>query len=119
VLHATGGGAFKYTDLFMKEFDQKVTLKKYDEMQSLVDGMYFVLNYAKEPSYTFREGEGKKVFMHVPPMQEKNNEDGQIDSYSAMSDSVSTGFLNPEKCKMLVSIGSGVSMIKVSNNGKF
>lgn len=36
-----------------------------------------------------------------------------------MSDSVSTGFLNPEKYKMLVSIGSGVSMIKVSNNGKF
>ena len=36
-----------------------------------------------------------------------------------MSDSVSTGFLNTEKCKMLVSIGSGVSMIKVSNNGKF
>lgn len=36
-----------------------------------------------------------------------------------MSDSVSTGFINPEKCKMLVSIGSGVSMIKVSNNGKF
>lgn len=103
----------------MKEFDQKITLKKYDEMQSLVDGMYFVLNYAKDPSYTFKEGEGKKVFSHVPPMHEKNNEDGHNEFNSAMSDSVSTGFHNPEKCKMLVSIGSGVSMIKVSNNGKF
>jgi len=52
----------------MKEFGSELILKKYDEMQSLVDGMYFVLNYAKDPSYTFREGEGKKEFMHVPPM---------------------------------------------------
>ena len=28
-------------------------------MRSLVDGMSFVLSCAKEPSYTYREGEGK------------------------------------------------------------
>ena len=58
VIHATGGGAYKYSDLFEKEFDGRVKLSKYDEMQSLVDGMIFVLSYAKNPSYTFREGEG-------------------------------------------------------------
>ena len=30
-------------------------------MRSLVDGMSFVLSSAKEPSYTYREGEGKKM----------------------------------------------------------
>jgi len=28
-------------------------------MQSLVDGMIFVLSFAKNPSFSFREGEGQ------------------------------------------------------------
>lgn len=59
-IHATGGGAYKYQDLIDKEFSGKVKLNKYDEMQSLVDGMSFVLTCAKNSSYTYREGEGKK-----------------------------------------------------------
>lgn len=47
LIHATGGGAYKYSDLFEKSFDGRVKLRKHDEMQSLVDGMSFVLNYAK------------------------------------------------------------------------
>ena len=58
-IHATGGGAYKYAELFDKAFNGKVKLRKHDEMQSLVDGMSFVLNYAKQPAYTFRENEGK------------------------------------------------------------
>lgn len=47
-IHATGGGAYKYNDLFEKEFGPMgVTLKKHDEMESLVNGMSFILNYAK------------------------------------------------------------------------
>lgn len=65
ILHATGGGAYKYQDLFEKEFDGQVTLKKHDEMQSLVDGMGFVLSHAKNSSYTFREGEGKKNIENI------------------------------------------------------
>jgi pantothenate kinase len=49
IIHATGGGAYKYADLFEKEFEGKVKLNKYDEMQSLVDGMIFVLSFAKNP----------------------------------------------------------------------
>lgn len=59
-IHATGGGAYKYHDLIDKEFNGNVKLNKYDEMQSLVDGMSFVLTCAKNSSYTYREGEGKK-----------------------------------------------------------
>ena len=46
--------------------------------------MYFVLNYAKDPSYTFREGEGKKVYSHVPPLQEK--ETGKLNGGALLED---------------------------------
>lgn len=42
-------------------------MKKHDEMESLVDGMSFVLAHAKNSSYTFREGEGKKSVDSVVP----------------------------------------------------
>jgi len=122
VVHATGGGAFKYNAQFEQEFGECLLMKKYDEMQSLVEGMHFVLNYAKEPSYTFREGEGRKPYKHVPPMQEKDETSGNQIESTQFSDSISTGgplFHNSDKCKLLVSIGSGVSMIKVSQNGTF
>jgi len=70
ILHATGGGAYKYADLFEKEFKGHVKLRKHDEISSLVNGMNFVLTSAKNlfiyfigfyPSYTYREGEGKKM----------------------------------------------------------
>jgi hypothetical protein len=47
--------------LFEKEFEGRVKMQKHDEISSLVNGMSFVLNCAKNPSYTFREGEGKKI----------------------------------------------------------
>ena len=42
-------------------------MRKHDEMQSLVDGMTFVLANAKNSSYTFREGEGKKSVDTIVP----------------------------------------------------
>lgn len=60
-VHATGGGAYKYSDLFEKEFKPMgIQLIKHDEMESLVNGMAFVVNYAKDPAFTFSSGEGKK-----------------------------------------------------------
>jgi len=32
LIHATGGGAYKYADLLNSEFDGKVKFKKHDEM---------------------------------------------------------------------------------------
>lgn len=91
-VHATGGGAYKYSDLFEKEFKPMgIQLIKHDEMESLVNGMAFVVNFAKDPAFTFRTGEGKKQLT------------------SGLQDFP----------KMLVSIGSGVSMIKVNNFSSF
>mgnify|MGYP001558025940 CR=1 FL=1 len=44
-LHATGGGAYKYQTLFEQEFGSITNFKllKHDEMESMVNGMTFVL----------------------------------------------------------------------------
>jgi pantothenate kinase len=61
-IHATGGGAYKYQELFEKEFGSMgIQLLKHDEMESLVNGMAFVLNYAKEPAFTY--GNSKITFL--------------------------------------------------------
>jgi len=87
-------------------------------MSSLVNGMSFVLNYAKTPSYTFREGEGKKMIISEPTVMGKATESNSISEIQ--DDSSISSFLSPSKNKMLVSIGSGVSMIKVNpTSGKF
>lgn len=87
-VHATGGGAYKYQEVFEKEFGPLgVQLVKHDEMESLVNGMAFVLNCAKDPAFSFRTGEGKKY--------------------------VNEG--HKEFPLLLVSIGSGVSIIKVND----
>jgi pantothenate kinase len=83
-------------------------------MKSLVNGMSFLLRSAKNPCYTFREGEGKIMINSEQPVSEAvKDEITQDDS------SISSMFQGP-KSKMLVSIGSGVSMIKVHpTNGAF
>ena len=121
-IHATGGGAYKYHDLIDKEFNGKVKLNKYDEMQSLVDGMSFVLTCAKNSSYTYREGEGKKpVETNIATLDTtKTDQDSDYHEIFHLQDSFSTDTHGgSNRSKMLVSIGSGVSMIKVSNGGKF
>jgi pantothenate kinase len=61
-------------------------------MESMVNGMSFILNYGKESAFTYKEGTGK-IFMP--------------------RDVVS------QFPKLLVSIGSGVSIIKVNNFGSY
>lgn len=93
-------------------------------MQSLVDGMGFVLNFAKNPSYTFRENEGKNMidkdgYSQMDSKVQDNSSDYHeiFNIPSDTSDSLSN--LGAPKAKMLVSIGSGVSIIKVQHNGQF
>jgi pantothenate kinase len=91
-------------------------------MQSLVDGMSFVLACAKNSSYTYREGEGKKaVETNIASLDlTKNDQDSEYHQIFHLNDSSSTDTgTGGVKSKMLVSIGSGVSMIKVSSNGHF
>ena len=81
--------------------------------------MTFLLNSARNPSYTFREGEGK-IMVQTEKSETKEDENTQDDSLLESSEISSlSGFMGPKK-KMLISIGSGVSMIKVDSlNGKF
>ncbi|KDO69623.1 hypothetical protein CISIN_1g042742mg [Citrus sinensis] len=88
-IHATGGGAYKFADLFKERLG--VSLDKEDEMDCLVAGANFLLKAIRHEAFTHMEGQKEFV---------------QID----------TNDLFPY---LLVNIGSGVSMIKVDGDGKF
>lgn len=51
-IHATGGGAYKYQEHFLKHFGSDIKVNKYDEMASLVNGLSFVLQYALKPTFS-------------------------------------------------------------------
>ncbi|CAI5972653.1 unnamed protein product [Closterium sp. NIES-65] len=82
-IKATGGGAFKYADLFKEKLG--VVLDKEDEMRCLVLGLNFLLRSIRDEAFTHLEGEKQFVEMHS----------GNIFPY------------------LLVNIGSGVSILKV------
>lgn len=89
VIKATGGGAFKYADLFKEKLG--ISLDKADEMDCLVAGANFLLKAVHPEAFTYMGGQ--KEFVKI------DHED-----------------LYPY---LLVNIGSGVSMIKVDGPGKF
>eukprot|EP00249_Psilotum_nudum_P020571 c27763_g1_i2 orf=375-1811(-) len=89
IIKATGGGAFKYADLFKERLG--VTLDKEDEMGCLVAGANFLLRAIRDEAFTHMEGQ--KQFVQIE--------------------------LNELFPYLLVNIGSGVSMIKVDGDGKF
>ncbi|KAL6187058.1 hypothetical protein ACLB2K_043174 [Fragaria x ananassa] len=89
VIKATGGGAYKFADLFKEKLG--VCLSKEDEMDSLVAGANFLLKSVQDEVFTYMDGQ---------------KEFAQIDQDN----------LYPY---LLVNIGSGVSMIKVDGPGKF
>ena len=75
---------------------KNIQIHKYDEIASLVNGMQFVLRYAKNPSYTV---------LSAPP--------GSSQPEKHFTEEVE-GKNVGDKPVILVSIGSGVSIIKVS-----
>ena len=89
VIKATGGGAFKFADLFKERLG--VTIDKEDEMGCLVAGANFLLRAIRDEAFTHLEGEKQFV---------------QIDH-------------NDLYPYLLVNIGSGVSMIKVDGDGQY
>ncbi|KAJ8754560.1 hypothetical protein K2173_005721 [Erythroxylum novogranatense] len=89
VIKATGGGAYKFADLFKERLG--VSLDKEDEMDCLVAGANFLLKAIRHEAFTHMEGQ--KEFVQID----------QIDLFPYL----------------LVNVGSGVSMIKVDGDGKF
>ncbi|KAI4328270.1 hypothetical protein L6164_020637 [Bauhinia variegata] len=88
-IKATGGGAYKYADLFKERLG--ISLDKEDEMDCLVAGANFLLKVVPEEAFTYLDEQKQFV---------------QIDH-------------NDLYPYLLVNIGSGVSMIKVEGAGKF
>lgn len=88
-IKATGGGAYKFADNLKEKLG--VSLDKVDEINSVVDGANFLLQ--KIPGESFTHMNKKKVPVHI-------NQDN----------------LFPY---LLVNIGSGVGMIKVTGDKKF
>ncbi|KAL3716877.1 hypothetical protein ACJRO7_008454 [Eucalyptus globulus] len=89
VIKATGGGAFKFADLFREKLG--VSIEKEDEMDCLVAGANFLLKAIRHEAFTHIEGQ--KEFVQI--------DHNELFPY------------------LLVNIGSGVSMIKVDGDGKF
>ncbi|XP_025690536.1 pantothenate kinase 1 isoform X1 [Arachis hypogaea] len=88
-IKATGGGAYKYADLFKEKF--RISLDKEDEMDCLVAGANFLLETIHQEAFTYMGNQKQFVWI------DKND-------------------LYPY---LLVNIGSGVGMIKVEGDGKF
>ncbi|XP_073142148.1 pantothenate kinase 1 [Henckelia pumila] len=88
-IKATGGGAFKFTELFKDKLG--IILDKVDEMSSLVAGANFLLKAVHHEAFTYTDGQ--KEYVKID----------QEDLYPYL----------------LVNIGSGVSMIKVESDSKF
>ncbi|GMJ09710.1 pantothenate kinase 2 [Hibiscus trionum] len=88
-IKATGGGAFKFADLFKEKLG--LSLDKEDEMECLVTGANFLLKAVHQEAFTYLDGQ--KEFVQIDP--------------------------NDLYPYLLVNIGSGVSMIKVDGDGKF
>ncbi|XP_039057960.1 pantothenate kinase 2-like isoform X1 [Hibiscus syriacus] len=89
VIKATGGGAYKFADLFKERLG--VSIEKEDEMDCLVAGANFLLKAIRHEAFTHMEG--RKEFV-------------QIDH-------------NDMFPYLLVNVGSGISIIKVDGDGKF
>ncbi|XP_051136621.1 pantothenate kinase 2 [Andrographis paniculata] len=89
VIKATGGGAYKFNDLFKERLG--ISIEKEDEMNCLVAGANFLLKAIRHEAFTHKEGHKEFV---------------QIDSNDLFP-------------YLLVNIGSGVSMIKVDGDGTF
>ncbi|KAL1550839.1 Pantothenate kinase 2, mitochondrial [Salvia divinorum] len=89
IIKATGGGAFKFADLFKEKLG--IVLDKVDEMSCLVAGANFLLKAVNHEAFTYMDG--RKDYVQI------NHKD-----------------LYPY---LLVNVGSGVSMIKVDGDNEF
>ncbi|XP_042062941.1 pantothenate kinase 1-like [Salvia splendens] len=89
IVKATGGGAFKFADLFKEKLG--IVLDKVDEMSCLVAGANFLLKAVNHEAFTYTDGQ--KDYVKI------NHKD-----------------LYPY---LLVNVGSGVSMIKVDGDNDY
>ena len=63
VFHATGGGAYKFENLFLKEIT--VQLNKLDELHSLIRGLSELFWFVSDKSLCLGVKESKSIFLIV------------------------------------------------------
>lgn len=112
---ATGGGAHKFYELFKDELC--VEVRREDEMECLIEGLKFITLIPDEVYYFSDE-----LIQTVSHPTIKNGVDGVFERPSPNPPSYSVTFEHhptPQLPCLLVNIGSGVSIIKVDEDGKF
>ena len=106
VIRATGGGSYKYSRLFQDRID--VTLARLDEMKCAVAGLNFMLRYVDNEAYVYNSSSSSPPSTQVRP--------------GATSGADCRRFIprcdNPFPY-LLVNVGSGVSIVKVTGHGQF
>jgi type II pantothenate kinase len=139
----TGGGAHKYAKIIHDELD--ITINKYDELSCLVRGMLFALSNFPEECYTFRtiKNKGNKNYSNSnngieineepqeeekeipPPLSSPQSPNKQKNQWHKDSKEyahrvvLSLPTIQTILPYLVVNIGSGVSILKVSEPGKY
>lgn len=105
-IHATGGGAYKFANLFKEKMG--IIFQKQDELETVVTGLVFaILEHPKEECFSF-ELPGETAF------EFKNEMD--IERMVEVNRPIALNSLFPF---LVVNIGSGVSVIKVESPNSF
>lgn len=89
---ATGGGAFKFYDRLQTEFDQIKEIQRFEEMEGLTKGLDFFIHKVTDEIFTYNDVDGETSVK----IDADNNAQPPIYPY------------------LLVNIGSGVSILKVT-----
>lgn len=112
---ATGGGAHRFYDLFGEQLG--VEVRREDEMECLITGLNFITSIPNE-AYSFSDELIDEV-SHNPQTASSANE---LERPSPDPPKYSVTFEtdpSPQLPCLLVNIGSGVSIIKVDEDGGF
>lgn len=123
---ATGGGAHRFYDLFREEL--QVEVMREDEMECLIEGLKFlslipdeVYYFSDELIHSLTHGGGSNANPR-PPVPIQNGANGVYERPSPDPPKYAVSFEQnptPQLPCLLVNIGSGVSVIRVDEDGSF
>jgi type II pantothenate kinase len=141
----TGGGAHKFSNIIQDELD--ITLNKHDELRCLVQGMMFALLNFPDECFTYRNCDDPVSEPETPsPISTSSDvKDSSVASNSPKPETKTDGSKTPIAVKrwqrdakeytrkemvslptvrntlpyLVVNIGSGVSILKISGPGKY
>ncbi|CAK4524468.1 unnamed protein product [Aphanomyces euteiches] len=100
----TGGGAFKFSKLF--EDHLGISLHKCDELECLIRGMVYVMRHVHDECFTFKSGHWR------------SNKEDYEDSPKCIEPFLCFAFTELYPF-LLVNIGSGVSILKVTSETEY